>query len=267
MIGQDEAVDAVADAVLRARAGVGNRQRPSGAFLFLGPTGVGKTELAKTLAAELFDDEAAMVRLDMSEYMEKHNVARLVGAPPGYIGYEEGGQLTEAVRRKPYSVVLLDEIEKAHPDVFNLLLQVLDDGRLTDSHGRTVSFKNTVVIMTSNAPREALKSIFRPEFLNRLDEILEFKSLTEDQIKAIVKLQLKDFAKRLAEQEIGFEIDDAALAVLAKDGYDPAYGARPVKRAIQRELETPVARAIIAGKYPPQSTVKVSASRGQLTLS
>ena len=266
VIGQDEAVDAVADAVLRARAGVGNRQRPSGAFLFLGPTGVGKTELAKTLAAELFDDEAAMVRLDMSEYMEKHNVARLVGAPPGYIGYEEGGQLTEAVRRKPYSVVLLDEIEKAHPDVFNMLLQVLDDGRLTDSHGRTVSFKNTVVIMTSNAPREALKDIFRPEFLNRLDEILEFKSLTEDQIKAIVKLQLKDFAKRLAEQELGFEIDDAALAVLAKDGYDPAYGARPVKRAIQRELETPVARAIIAGKYPPQSTVKVSAAGGQLTL-
>ena len=266
VIGQDEAVDAVADAVLRARAGVGSRQRPSGAFLFLGPTGVGKTELAKTLAAELFDDEAAMVRIDMSEYMEKHNVARLVGAPPGYVGYEEGGQLTEAVRRKPYSVVLLDEIEKAHPDVFNLLLQVLDDGRLTDSHGRTVSFKNTVVIMTSNAPREALKSIFRPEFLNRLDEILEFKSLTEDQIKAIVKLQLKDFAKRLAEQEIGFEIDDAALAVLAKDGYDPAYGARPVKRAIQRELETPVARAIIAGKYSPQSTVKVSASEGRLVL-
>jgi len=266
VIGQDEAVDAVADAVLRARAGVGSRQRPSGAFLFLGPTGVGKTELAKTLAAELFDDEAAMVRIDMSEYMEKHNVSRLVGAPPGYIGYEEGGQLTEAVRRKPYSVVLLDEIEKAHPDVFNILLQVLDDGRLTDSHGRTVSFKNTVVIMTSNAPRDALKSIFRPEFLNRLDEILEFKSLTEDQIKAIVKLQLKDFAKRLAEQEIGFEIDDAALAVLAKDGYDPAYGARPVKRAIQRELETPVARAIIAGKYPPQSTVKVTASSNQLAL-
>ena len=266
VIGQDEAVDAVSDAVLRARAGVGNRQRPSGAFLFLGPTGVGKTELAKTLAAELFDDETAMVRLDMSEYMEKHNVSRLVGAPPGYIGYEEGGQLTEAVRRKPYSVVLLDEIEKAHPDVFNMLLQVLDDGRLTDSHGRTVSFKNTVVIMTSNAPREALKSIFRPEFLNRLDEILEFKSLTEDQIKAIVKLQLKDFAKRLSEQEIGLEVDDAALAVLAKDGYDPAYGARPVKRAIQRELETPVARAIIAGKYPPQSTVKVTASRGQLVL-
>ena len=266
VIGQDEAVDAVADAVLRSRAGVKNRQRPVGAFLFLGPTGVGKTELAKALASELFDDESAMVRIDMSEYMEKHNVSRLVGAPPGYVGYEEGGQLTEAVRRKPYSVVLLDEIEKAHPDVFNLLLQVLDDGRLTDSHGRTVSFKNAVVIMTSNAPKESLKTIFRPEFLNRLDEILEFKSLTEDQIKAIVKLQLKDFAKRLAEQEVGFEIDEKGLAVLAKDGYDPAYGARPVKRAIQRDLETPVARALIAGKYPPGSTVKVTAKDGALVL-
>ena len=262
VIGQDEAVDAVADAVLRSRAGIKNRQRPVGAFLFLGPTGVGKTELAKTLASELFDDEASMVRIDMSEYMEKHNVSRLVGAPPGYVGYEEGGQLTEAVRRKPYSVVLLDEIEKAHPDVYNLLLQVLDDGRLTDSHGRTVSFRNAVVIMTSNAPRESLKAIFRPEFLNRLDEILEFKSLSEEQIKAIVKLQLKDFAKRLAEQEIGFEIDEAGLSVLAKDGYDPAYGARPVKRALQRDLETPVARAIIAGRYPKGTNVKVSSSDG-----
>ncbi len=262
VIGQDEAVDAVADAVLRSRAGIKNRQRPVGAFLFLGPTGVGKTELAKTLASELFDDEASMVRIDMSEYMEKHNVSRLVGAPPGYVGYEEGGQLTEAVRRKPYSVVLLDEIEKAHPDVYNLLLQVLDDGRLTDSHGRTVSFRNAVVIMTSNAPRESLKAIFRPEFLNRLDEILEFKSLSEEQIKAIVKLQLKDFAKRLAEQEIGFEIDEAGLSVLAKDGYDPAYGARPVKRALQRDLETPVARAIIAGRYPKGTNVKVTSSDG-----
>ena len=266
VVGQDEAVEAVADAVLRSRAGVKNRQRPVGAFLFLGPTGVGKTELAKALAAELFDDEANMVRIDMSEYMEKHTVSRLVGAPPGYVGYDEGGQLTEAVRRKPYSVVLLDEIEKAHPDVFNILLQVLDDGRLTDSHGRTVSFKNAVIIMTSNAPREALKTIFRPEFLNRLDEILEFKSLTQEQIKSVVKLQLKDFERRLAEQEIGFEIDEKALDQLAKDGYDPAYGARPVKRAIQRGIETPVARAIIAGKYPPQSTVKVTASKGQLVL-
>ena len=266
VIGQDVAVDAVADAVLRSRAGLKNRQRPVGAFLFLGPTGVGKTELAKALAGELFDDEASMVRIDMSEYMEKHNVARLVGAPPGYVGYEEGGQLTEAVRRKPYSVVLLDEIEKAHPDVFNLLLQVLDDGRLTDSHGRTGSFRNAVVIMTSNAPREALKAIFRPEFLNRLDEILEFQSLTEEQIKAIVKLQLKDFARRLEEQELGFAIDDAALDVLARDGYDPAYGARPVKRALQRDLETPVARAVIAGKYPPGSTVRATARDGAVAL-
>ena len=266
VIGQDTAVDAVADAVLRSRAGVKNRQRPVGAFLFLGPTGVGKTELAKALAAELFDDEAAFVRIDMSEYMEKFAVSRLVGAPPGYVGYDEGGQLTESVRRKPYSVVLLDEIEKAHPDVFNLLLQVLDDGRLTDSHGRTVSFKNTVVIMTSNAPREALKGLFRPEFLNRLDEILEFKELSADQIQKIVSLQLKDFAKRLAEQELKFEIDEAGLEQLAKDGYDPAYGARPVKRAIQREVETPVARAIIAGKYPPGATVRVTAADGAVTL-
>jgi ATP-dependent Clp protease ATP-binding subunit ClpB len=266
VIGQDDAVDAVADAVLRSRAGVKNRQRPVGAFLFLGPTGVGKTELAKALASELFDDEAAFVRIDMSEYMEKFAVSRLVGAPPGYVGYDEGGQLTESVRRKPYSVVLLDEIEKAHPDVFNLLLQVLDDGRLTDSHGRTVSFKNTVVIMTSNAPRDALKGLFRPEFLNRLDEILEFKELSADQIRKIVSLQLKDFAKRLAEQELMFEIDEKGLDQLAKDGYDPAYGARPVKRAIQREVETPVARAIIAGKYPPGSTVKVTAKDGVLTL-
>ena len=266
VIGQDDAVDAVADAVLRSRAGVKNRQRPVGAFLFLGPTGVGKTELAKALASELFDDEAAFVRIDMSEYMEKFAVSRLVGAPPGYVGYDEGGQLTESVRRKPYSVVLLDEIEKAHPDVFNLLLQVLDDGRLTDSHGRTVSFKNTVVIMTSNAPRDTLKGLFRPEFLNRLDEILEFKELSADQIRKIVSLQLKDFAKRLAEQELLFEIDEKGLDQLAQDGYDPAYGARPVKRAIQREVETPVARAIIAGKYPPGSIVKVTAVDGTLTL-
>ena len=266
VIGQDDAVDAVADAVLRSRAGVKNRQRPVGAFLFLGPTGVGKTELAKALASELFDDEAAFVRIDMSEYMEKFAVSRLVGAPPGYVGYDEGGQLTESVRRKPYSVVLLDEIEKAHPDVFNLLLQVLDDGRLTDSHGRTVSFKNTVVIMTSNAPRETLKGLFRPEFLNRLDEILEFKELSAEQIRKIVSLQLKDFEKRLAEQELLFEIDEKGLDQLAKDGYDPAYGARPVKRAIQREIETPVARAIIAGNYPPGSTVKVTAGDGMLKL-
>ena len=266
VIGQDKAVDAVADAVLRSRAGIKNRNRPVGAFLFLGPTGVGKTELAKALAQELFDDENAMVRLDMSEYMEKFAVSRLVGAPPGYVGFEDGGQLTEAVRRKQFSVVLLDEIEKAHPDVFNVLLQVLDDGRLTDSHGRTVSFKNTVIIMTSNAPKDALKDIFRPEFLNRLDEILEFDSLNEKQIAQIVKLQLKDFAKRLAEQDFKLVVDDKALAQLAKDGYDPAFGARPVKRAIQRELENPIAKNIIAGKYLPGAEIKVTAKNGAIVV-
>ena len=266
VIGQDKAVDAVADAVLRSRAGIKNRNRPVGAFLFLGPTGVGKTELAKALAQELFDDENAMVRLDMSEYMEKFAVSRLVGAPPGYVGFDEGGQLTEAVRRKQFSVVLLDEIEKAHPDVFNVLLQVLDDGRLTDSHGRTVSFKNTVIIMTSNAPKDALKDIFRPEFLNRLDEILEFDSLNEKQIAEIVKLQLKDFAKRLAEQDFKLVVDDKALAQLAKDGYDPAFGARPVKRAIQRELENPIAKNIIAGKYLPGAEIKVTAKNGAIVV-
>lgn len=266
VIGQDKAVDAVADAVLRSRAGVKNRNRPVGAFLFIGPTGVGKTELAKALAQELFDDENAMVRLDMSEYMEKFAVSRLVGAPPGYVGFEDGGQLTEAVRRKQFSVVLLDEIEKAHPDVFNLLLQVLDDGRLTDSHGRTVSFKNTVIIMTSNAPRDTLKDIFRPEFLNRLDEILEFEPLSKAQITEIVKLQIKDFAKRLIDQELGLKIDDNAIAVLADEGYDPEFGARPVKRALQKLLENPIARAIVAGKYPPGATIHVTAKNGALSL-
>ena len=267
VIGQDKAVDAVADAVIRSRAGIKNRQRPVGAFLFLGPTGVGKTELAKALAQELFDDENAMVRLDMSEYMEKFAVSRLVGAPPGYVGFEDGGQLTEAVRRKQFSVVLLDEIEKAHPDVFNLLLQVLDDGRLTDSHGRTISFKNTVVIMTSNAPKEALKDIFRPEFLNRLDEVLEFDSLSEAQIAEIVKLQLKDLRKRLADQQFSLEVDDEAMKILVKDGYDPAFGARPVKRAIQRDLENPIAKKIVAGEYLPGATIRVTASGGTISLS
>ena len=266
VIGQDKAVDAVADAVIRSRAGIKTRNRPVGAFLFLGPTGVGKTELAKALAQELFDDENAMVRIDMSEYMEKFAVSRLVGAPPGYVGFEEGGQLTEAVRRKQFSVVLLDEIEKAHPDVFNLLLQVLDDGRLTDSHGRTVSFKNTVIIMTSNAPRSALKDIFRPEFLNRLDEILEFAPLTKEQIREIVKLQLADFAKRLADQELTIDVDEKALEAIAKDGYDPAFGARPVKRALQRDLENPIAKKIVAGEYPPGSKIIATAKEGVIEL-
>jgi ATP-dependent Clp protease ATP-binding subunit ClpB len=260
VIGQDKAVEAVSDAVIRSRAGIKNANRPIGAFLFLGPTGVGKTELAKALAQQLFDDENAMVRLDMSEYMEKFAVSRLVGAPPGYIGFEEGGQLTEAVRRKQFSVVLLDEIEKAHPDVFNLLLQVLDDGRLTDSHGRTVSFKNTVVIMTSNAERKILPTLFRPEFLNRLDEILEFDSLGPEEIKKIVVLQLEELRKRLLKQGYQFEIDSSATALLAKIGYDPAFGARPVKRAIQKELETPIARKIVAGEFPGEGKILVTAN-------
>ena len=266
VIGQDAAVQAVADAVLRSRAGVKNANRPVGAFLFLGPTGVGKTELAKALAQELFDDENAMVRLDMSEYMEKFAVSRLVGAPPGYVGFEDGGQLTEAVRRKQFSVVLLDEIEKAHPDVLNLLLQVLDDGRLTDSHGRTVSFKNTVVIMTSNAPKDALKDIFRPEFLNRLDEVLEFSPLTEAEIGKIVDLQIKGLADRLAAQDFRLEVDDSARAVVMRDGYDPAYGARPVKRAIQRDLENPIARKIVSGVYLPGATIRATAVDGEIKV-
>lgn len=295
VIGQDEAVNAVADAVVRSRAGIKNRQRPVGAFLFLGPTGVGKTELARTLSAELFDSEANMVRLDMSEYMEKHSVSRLIGAPPGYIGYDEGGQLTEAVRRKPYSVVLLDEIEKAHPDVFNILLQVLDDGRLTDGRGRTISLRNAIVIMTSNAGSEflsisdrndkhlhdgkyeisakerdavmqTLKATFRPEFLNRLDEIVIFRPLGPEQITAIVKLQLADLASRLNEQGLKLETDEKAMNYLAKVGFDPVYGARPVKRAIQRELETPIARKIVAGEYGPDATIKVSANKEGLVL-
>ncbi len=293
VIGQDEAVDAVADAVLRARAGIKNRRRPVGAFLFLGPTGVGKTELARCLAADLFDTEENMVRIDMSEYMEKHAVSRLVGAPPGYIGYEEGGQLTEAVRRKPYSVVLLDEIEKAHPDVFNILLQVLDDGRLTDGHGRTVSFRNAIVIMTSNvgseilataadssdpsdkadispqtraAVLEVLKASFRPEFLNRLDETVLFRPLGLPQIEAIVRLQLEDLRLRLAEQELKLAVTDKAVKWIAKTGFDPVYGARPLKRAIQREIETPVARRIVGNEIAPGATVSVDATASELRI-
>ncbi len=268
VIGQDEAVQAVSDAVLRSRSGIRSPQRPIGAFLFLGPTGVGKTELARTLAAELFDSEHNIVRVDMSEYMEKHAVSRLVGAPPGYIGYEQGGQLTEAIRRNPYSVVLLDEIEKAHPDVFNILLQVLDDGRLTDGQGRTVSFRNTVVIMTSNigsqillegitedgvisgelsdAVTARLKSAFRPEFLNRIDETVLFSPLARNELKQIVVLQLNELQKRLDEQDITMYFDDDAVDLICDEGYDPAYGARPIKRIIQREVETPLARLIIS---------------------
>lgn len=274
VIGQDDAVDAVADAVLRARAGIRNRRKPIGAFLFLGPTGVGKTELARVLAEQLFDSRDAMTRIDMSEYMEKHSVSRLVGAPPGYIGYEEGGQLTEAVRRKPYSVVLLDEIEKAHPDVFKLFLQVFDDGRLTDNKGTTVSFANTIIIMTSNlgsdliarAEQEGsadlqelvetlLKSKFPPEFLNRLDETLIFKPLSRGSLEKILDLQLADLAQRLEEAELTLEITPETRSALIEAGYDPEFGARPLKRVIQRQLETPLARRIIAGEVLPGSTV------------
>jgi len=288
VIGQDEAVQAVADAVLRARAGIGNPQRPIGSFLFLGPTGVGKTELAKTLAQALFDSEANMVRIDMSEYMEKHTVSRLVGAPPGYVGYEEGGQLTEAVRRKPYSVVLLDEIEKAHPDVFNILLQILEDGRLTDSHGRTVNFKNTIVIMTSNvgsphliegldaqgAIRDEvrqrimteLRSLFRPEFLNRVDETVLFKPLLKSELVQIVGLQIEALGARLAQQGLTLTVSDDARTWIAETGYDPVYGARPLKRCIQQHVETPVARKIIAGETGRDGQVRVDVAAGELTL-
>ena len=288
VVGQDEAVSAVADAVVRARAGIKDPKRPIGSFLFLGPTGVGKTELARALATTLFDDEENMIRLDMSEYMEKHTVARLIGAPPGYIGYEEGGQLTEAVRRKPYSVVLLDEIEKAHPDVFNVLLQVLDDGRLTDGQGRTVNFKNTVIIMTSNIGShlilemrdadersyqrmreqvlEALRRQFRPEFLNRVDEIVVFRALTEAELAKIVDIQLEGLRRRLGERRITIEISEGARAHLARIGYDPIFGARPLKRVIQREVETPVARLIVAGKLRDGSTVRVDAAGDALRV-
>ena len=257
IIGQDEAVDAVSDAVLRARGGLKDPKRPVGSFLFLGPTGVGKTELARALAQFLFDDERAMIRIDMSEYQEKHTVSRLVGAPPGYVGYDEGGQLTEVVRRRPYSVVLLDEIEKAHHDVFHVLLQVLDDGRLTDGQGRTVDFKNTIVIMTSNAPKDQLRNIFRPEFLNRVDEIITFHSLTDEQLKKIVLIQLEGLRTRLAQRHIAIELSDAAVEHLVKVGYDPTFGARPLKRAIQKEVETPLARRLVGGEIRDGQKVHV----------
>jgi ATP-dependent Clp protease ATP-binding subunit ClpB len=264
VIGQDEAVTAVSNAIRRSRAGLGDPERPIGSFIFLGPTGVGKTELAKALAEFLFDTEKAMVRIDMSEYMEKHAVSRLVGAPPGYVGYDEGGQLTEAVRRRPYSVLLLDEIEKAHPDVFNILLQLLDDGRLTDGQGRTVDFKNTIIIMTSNA--SDLEATFRPEFLNRIDEIVTFRQLTQEQLTEIVDLQAAGLRNRLAERGIELELTDAARALLVEHGYDPAYGARPLRRTIQREVENPLALKVLSGEIGQGDTVVVGAEGDEVTL-
>ncbi|MGN0835827.1 MAG: ATP-dependent chaperone ClpB [Akkermansia sp.] len=284
LIGQQDAVKAVADAVRRSRAGLQDEHRPLGSFIFLGPTGVGKTELAKALAEFLFDDEAAMVRIDMSEYMEKHSVSRLIGAPPGYVGYDEGGQLTEAVRRRPYSVVLFDEIEKAHPDVFNVLLQVLDDGRITDGQGRTVDFTNTVLIMTSNigsqfilneadaAARneralDALRGHFRPEFLNRIDEIIIFDRLQREDLKRIVRIQLERVQKRLAARGLKLELSDAAAELVAQHGYDPVYGARPLKRAVQHDVLDPLSMDILAGKFPEGSTIRADVREGKLCFS
>jgi len=287
VVGQDDAVRAVSDAVRRSRAGLGDPRRPIGSFLFLGPTGVGKTELCKALAAFLFDTEDAMVRLDMSEFMEQHSVARLIGSPPGYVGYEEGGRLTEAIRRRPYAVILFDEIEKAHPDVFNILLQVLDDGRLTDGHGRTVDFKNTIVVMTSNIGSQAiqeltsrgsedyeieaqvrtqLKQHFRPELLNRIDETIIFHQLTREQLAGIVEIQLRDLKQRLAEREMAIELTDEAKHLLAEEGYDPTFGARPLKRVIQQRIENPLASKLLAGEFAPGHTIKVDVEGRSFTF-
>ena len=285
VVGQDEAVRLVADAIRRSRAGLSDENRPYGSFLFLGPTGVGKTELCKTLANFLFDSEEHLIRIDMSEFMEKHSVARLIGAPPGYVGYEEGGYLTEQVRRKPYSVILFDEVEKAHPDVFNVLLQVLDDGRMTDGQGRTVDFKNTVIVMTSNlgsqmiqamagddygviklAVMAEVKTYFRPEFINRIDEVVVFHALDEKHIAGIAKIQLQYLEKRLARLEMGMEISDAALAELATAGFDPVFGARPLKRAIQERIENPLAKAILEGRFAAKDCIRVDAEGGQLVF-
>ena len=288
VIGQDEAVQAVADAVVRARSGLKDPKRPIGSFLFLGPTGVGKTELARALAATLFDSEEAVIRIDMSEYMEKHAVSRLIGAPPGYVGYEEGGQLTEAVRRRPYCVILFDEIEKAHPDVFNTFLQILDDGRLTDSQGRTVDFKNTIIIMTSNigspllieglnakgeitekarqAVMTELRKHFRPEFLNRVDDIVLFKPLTLEEIKKIVDLLLGLLRHRLSERRITLKLTDAAREHIGREGYDPIYGARPLKRYLQREVETRLSRQLLAGDILDGSALTLDIKNGNLEI-
>jgi ATP-dependent Clp protease ATP-binding subunit ClpB len=286
VVGQDEAINAVANAVRRARAGLQDPNRPIGSFLFLGPTGVGKTELCKALAEFLFDDEHAMVRIDMSEYMEKHSVARLIGAPPGYVGYEEGGSLTEAVRRRPYQVILFDEVEKAHNDVFNILLQVLDDGRLTDGQGHTVDFRNTIIVLTSNLGSEYLAALlegqpaeaareqvmdvvrrsFRPEFLNRLDEIILFNRLGRNEMKRIVDIQLRHLQQLLADRKIVLEIDEKAKTWLANTGYDPVYGARPLKRVIQRELQNPLANMLLSGAIKDGETVRISVQDGRLTI-
>jgi ATP-dependent Clp protease ATP-binding subunit ClpB len=289
VIGQDEAVTVVAEAIVRARSGLGDPNKPLGSFLFLGPTGVGKTELARALANVLFDDERAMIRIDMSEYQEKHTVARLLGAPPGYVGYDEGGQLTEAVRRRPFAVILFDEIEKAHPDVFNVFLQILDDGRLTDGQGRTIDFKNTIVIMTSNIGShrildyrgdssgadyavmratvlDELRQSFRPEFINRIDEIVVFHALTEEELKQIVEIQLDRVRTRLVDRRITLEMSDEAKAHLARVGYEPAYGARPLKRAVQREVETPLGRKILSGDVRDGDHVRVGVDRESGTL-
>jgi ATP-dependent Clp protease ATP-binding subunit ClpB len=285
VIGQDEAVGLVADAIRRSRAGLSDASRPYGSFLFLGPTGVGKTELTRALADFLFDSDEQLIRIDMSEFMEKHSVARLIGAPPGYVGYEEGGYLTEAIRRKPYSVVLLDEVEKAHPDVFNVLLQVLDDGRLTDGHGRTVDFRNTVIVMTSNLgsqhiqamvgqPYEAIKAVvwddlknhFRPEFLNRIDEVVVFHALDSAHIEKIAGVQLQRLAKRMLQQEMILEVSPVAQAELARTGFDPVFGARPLKRAIQQQLENPIAKLILQGKFGPRDVVPVDWRDGKFVF-
>jgi len=285
VVGQDEAVRLVSDAIRRSRAGLGDPDRPYGSFLFLGPTGVGKTELCKALAGFLFDSEEHLIRIDMSEFMERHSVARLIGAPPGYVGYEEGGYLTEAVRRKPYSVILLDEVEKAHPDVFNVLLQVLDDGRMTDGQGRTVDFKNTVIVMTSNlgsqmiqqmegddyqvvklAVMAEVKSYFRPEFINRIDEVVVFHALDEKHIKSIAGIQLQYLTKRLAAMEMKLEVSDAALTELAAAGFDPVFGARPLKRAIQAHLENTLAREILAGQFAAKDTINADFKDGKFVF-